>query len=266
MLTKRLTVLFLCSTPTICQVALAEPQLAVNSATRLSAILPPLEQSEFAHTQEEVFNYLLGKTGRLTTLPNYPQNALLNWTQENYRTAGDDSRKMYWAIAQHLRAAQPLLSHQSQQQNLRGLRVAYDASLKAAVQLKDRGLCAQIFEAFILPHLNATRSEANDLLSKQKLLQNAANAYRLANESSKQVAVLHELVSVAEAAGNISLADWAHIKLAEVLEAHGRYKEAIDNLQAVQSPNLMGSKKWIPELQKKLQNQEQKQQTPELTK
>ena len=260
MLIKRTTFLLLCASSIICQVAWADPKPVSNSETTFSATRPPIEALESGHTQDEVFNYLLGKTGRLATLPDYPQNALLKWTQENYRAAGSDSREMYRAIAQHLRAAQPLLSHPSQQQNLRGLRVAYDASLKAAVQIKDRDLCAQIFDAFILPHLDAARSEANDLLGKQKLLQNAANAYRLAEESPKQIAVLRELVSVAEAAGSVSHADWARVKLAEVFEANGRYQEAIDNLQAVQSPNLSGSKQWIPELQEKLRDQEQKQQ------
>lgn len=256
---KRITVLLLCVNSIFCQVVFAAPDSTSVSEAKSHNPLR-LEASEIERNQKRVFDYLLGKTGKLATTPTYPTNELLNWTRENYQGAGRNSQKMYVAIAQHLRAAQPLLSDENQQQNLRGLRVAYDASIKTAVQLKDKTLCALVFDGFIVPYLGSARSGESDLLSKQRLLQNAANAYRLTEESSKQIVVLNELVGVADAAGNVGLADWARVKLAEVLETQERYSEAINNLQAVQSPNLQGSKKWIPALQKKLQ--QQKQQSP----
>lgn len=233
------------------------PKLPVSTIPQsfdkdLSAVLPPLEKS-----QADVLAYLEEKNGGELTLPSYPTDSLLQWTQQNFEAAGRDAKMLYAAVYGQLLAIQPLLAHENPQQRRRGLRVAHNANLKVATRLKDKRLTALIFDGFVLPYLDVASAGVNDTLSRQRLLQDASSAYRLSGETEKRIAVLRVLVGVAEAEQNPNQADWARVKLAEGLAAQGQYQEAIIHLQAVKASNLSGSKSWIPELEKKLREQQQ---------
>jgi hypothetical protein len=225
------------------------PTTALNIV--LMSMLPIPTQS-----QQAVFTYLQEKSGHEVYAPDYPPNALLTWTRQNFEAAGSDPKKLYPAVYQQLLAAQPLLLHLNSQQRRRGLRVAHNANLKVATRLKDKRLTALIFDGFILPYLDVASIGVNDTLSRQRLLQDASSAYHLSGETEKRLAVLRLLLSVAEEEKNPNQADWARVKLAEGLAAQSQYQEAITHLQAVKASNLSGSKSWIPQLEKKLREQQ----------
>lgn len=141
-------------------------------------------------------------------------------------------------------------------QQRRGLRVAYNANFVVAARLKDDWLCAHLFDGFLVPFQAAASLGESETLGQQRLLQDAANAYRRVKATDKQVAVLRALVEVAQRAKDADGADWARVKLADGLAAQGNYAEAIANLKAIKSPNMSGSKKRIPQLEAQQAKQE----------
>jgi hypothetical protein len=218
------------------------------NAQALTSILPATQE-----TQSEVFAYLKMKSGREVTLPRFPSNNLIAWTQQKFEVAGRDSQLLYPAVYEQLLIAQQLLADKNPQQRRRGLRVAHNINFKVATRLRDKWLSSRLFDAFILPYLDALSAggQGQGTLNRQRLLQDAGSAYRLTGEKSKHLAILRFLVKAAEDAKNTDGADWARIKLAESLVAQGNFQEAIANLKAVESPNMSGSKRWIPELEEK---------------
>lgn len=225
-----------------------------SPAVSLNSLLPSPEKA-----QADTFAYLQEKNGGELAMPSYPANDLLKWTRASFAVAGRDSQKLYTAIYGQLLVAQPLLADKDSQQRRRGLRVAHNASLKAATRLGDKHLTALIFDGFIVPYVEVASTGVTDTLSHQRLLQDASGAYRLVDEPEKRIAVLRVLLSVAESEKTLNQADWARVKLADQLAAQEQYQAAIDYLQAVTASNLSGSKAWIPELQNKLRTQQSAQ-------
>lgn len=208
-----------------------------------------------------IFGYLTTKVGREVALPSYQENALVRWSLRSYQEAGKDNKKLYTVIYEQLLVAQKLLSSQDVQQKRRGLRVAHNANFKAAARLKDKPLCAQIFDAFIMPNIAAAPT-GRGTLSQARLLQDGASAYRLTGQREKQAGALQSLIAVAQKDKDTDGADWARVKLADVWAVQERYQEAADLLKAVTSPNMSGSKRVIAALEAKAAKKKLQTSTP----
>ena len=153
--------------------------------------------------------------------------------------------QLYQALYGQLLVSQKLLSDNSISSQRRGLRVADDARLIAAMRLNDPALSALICDALILPHLAAAYPQGKSTLSRRRLLQDAASTYRLHGETSKQIVMLRALVAVSVFEQDADGADWARAKLAETLAARDQpndLSQAVQLLRAVTSPNMTGTR------------------------
>ena len=153
--------------------------------------LPSLDAAQTA-----LLEYLQGKSKSEVSLPSFPDGALLDWTRSQWDAAGTDIPQLYQALYGQLLVSQKLLSDNSIPSQRRGLRVADDARLIAAMRLSDPALSALICDALIVPHLAAAYPQGKSTLSRRRLLQDAASTYRLNNQTSKQIVMLRALVSV----------------------------------------------------------------------
>ena len=232
-----------------------------------------------AKTQREVFESLAKIAGEpipidapFTAPTDAPLDDYLDLRQylsARHRTASPTSatkvsppsRKAATArvVGENLRLAQTLLADKNPQRQNAGLIVAHDAALKTAMRVGDGALGARIFSGFILGSLDAAPDALPDAaqvnfeaLPKRRLLQDACAAYRYAKDDEAFFASIALLVLVADKAGDVEAADWARVKLADVLAQRERFAEAIRSLRAVTSPNLAGAKIFIPDLEKKL--------------
>ena len=230
-------------------------QEKAQSTATVAKISPPTfvkwkDQAQIEQTRKEVFAYLSGKVGRQLEAPKYPKNALIGWSMRSYQKAGDNSDQLYVVIYEQLLVAEQLFKDKETQQERRALRVCHNALFKIGMRLRDRWLAARVSDGFIFPHINAAQA-GKGTLSQARLIQDAASAFRLANEGDKQAKALKILIEVAEENKDIDVADWARVKLADVLAVQGHYQEAAEHLKAVTSPNMSGSKNRIAELQAK---------------
>ena len=159
-------------------------------------------------------------------------------------------------LGEDLTIAQNLLADADPQQQRRGLRVARDAAIKAAARIGDKELVAQIFDGFIVPYIEVASTGAG-LLSRQRLLQDAASAYNAAGQREKEAAVLGLLVRVAQQEQDNGRADRARLKLAAALMSLERYAEAKDSILSVSSPDMTAGRALLPTIEKKLEAQRQ---------
>mgnify|MGYP002777120639 CR=1 FL=1 len=198
--------------------------------------------------QKAVFAHLSKQIGREISMPEVPANGLVSWSLRGYETAGSDPKQLYPVVYEQLLVAQKLAEEKNPQQKRRALRLAHNANFKVATRLRDTALCALIFDAFILPNIEAAPT-GKGTLSRARLLQDAASAYRLAGETPKQADSLRLLVQVSQADGDTDGADWARVKLSDVLISQKLYAQAIEQLKAVSAVNMAGAKRRIPQLE-----------------
>lgn len=182
---------------------------------------------------------------------------------ERLRAAKSSSQTLAVALAENLLLAESLSNAPDETTRRLGLQTAFEAAMLGAKRLPDKTAGARLLEGFVLPHLQDAPDKATTEfpLTKQLILENACTTYRQSKDSEKLFQGVSALVFVADHGGDAEGADWARIKLAQDLAARGRFRDAINNLQAVTSPHLLGAKKWIPELEKQDKAQATKAQT-----
>lgn len=215
-----------------------------------------------SQARREVVSYLKSKAGRDVSLPLVPANDLLSWFFSRHDAHLDnarvDNRNALYALAfEDFLVAQKLLDSRDLTSRRKGLRLALYSSLWIKERLQDFKLREGFFDALLLPNLDAAYGESWKDLSRQSILERACAAYRENGSTTKQIAALKRVVEIADSP---NAADWARIKLCEVLDSQQKYGEAIRYLNQVHSPEMSGSKTWIVELQQKLDQQKLEQQ------
>lgn len=229
--------------------------LTVNIASSSSASPAPIkvewaQGKKVQEAQKDVFAYLTKKVGKEVKAPQFPSDSLVSWALKNYQLAGNDPQRLYTAVYEQLLVVQTLGAEDNPQQKRRALRLTHNANFKVATRLHDTWLSARLFDAFVLPNIEAA-PVGKGTLSRARLLQDAASAYRLAGDKHKQEVTLRLLVAVSENDKDIDGADWARVKLADVLGTQGSFAQAAEQLKAVTSINMEGAKRRIPELEAK---------------
>ena len=223
------------------------PTAPTKSAAAFNAIhkevlaaLPPTDKA-----QANAFAYLKDKSGREISLPQYPSDALLDWSRSQIEAAGNDPKKLCPAVYGQLLVAQKLFKEKAVSSERRALRLTHNALLVSVMFLNDNKLASLIADGFLLPHLDAAYPQGRSTLSRRRLLQDAASAYRLNGETEKQVVALRALVQLAANEKDVDGADWARAKLAHTLEARDKpndLAEGVQLLRAVTAPNMTGTR------------------------
>jgi len=196
-----------------------------------------------------------------------------DWLSERERGTSQSGRGVWMRAAEQLLLARELCQSKSATWHRWGAGLARRTALQVATRDNDLALGAQILEGFALPFINdlpdkavAATDEADGSAlepNKQMLLQDATNFYRAGGNPQRLLSAVVALVFVAEKAGDTEGADWARIKLAQDLGNRGRFYEAIAQLKAVTSPNLLGARAWIPELELKAKAPQPATETPQ---
>lgn len=218
-------------------------------------------------TKAELFSELEKKMGK-KELPAYSEKSVLEWSAARFPAPKKRSGKKkvdemsnqefwdknlayiyenllvaeeFWQKAQETSDAEAL----TQQQQL-VLNLAHSAALCASLRLNDYSLVVQIREAYQLPYLSVAPSDATNVVSKERILENINSDYQRISATHKEIAALKALI---ELASNRNVADAARSKLAQAYAGTGDYERAIAYLQAIQDPSISGAKKLIPKYQ-----------------
>lgn len=239
----------------------SDPETRMAEAQRaLKSILPPTQR-----TQTELLDYIVEKVGRklVPAIPN-PKKDLLTWQRDRHEATLDglmngdvvkQPKVLYLLAYRDLLIVRELLLREDLEQRRVGMLMAFYTDLRIAGSLKDARLRAGIYEAFLLPNIDAAKPSGGlDPISIQSLLQDAAGRYGAVKELDKQIAILQLLAKVAE---HLNAADRARYKLASVWANLEMYSKAIAVLNEITSQELQ-NKKWIAALEKKQLTKEKK--------
>lgn len=245
---------FSAAQPTAAQPAAADTAFAAIHKEVL-AVLPATDKA-----QATTLAYLKDKSGGEVLLPDYPANALLDWSRSQITAAGTDAKKLYPSVYAQLLVAQKLFGEKAASSERRGLRLTHNALLVSVMFLKDNKLASFIADGFLLPQLDAAYPQGRGTLSRRRLLQDAASAYRLNKQVDKQIVVLRALVQLAANEKDVDGADWARAKLAETLAARDKandLSEGVQLLRAITAANMTGTRDtMLTRFEKKLKEKQ----------
>lgn len=160
----------------------------------------------------------------------------------------------YDKVLRLLTQAQAELAEADPDKKLGSVDDAYDAALLIQTKTTDHALAARLFDGFILPSLRFARADPTFYDSRRQILKAAFGAYQQAGQDDRQIAVL--VLLRREAAEDENFLDWTNLQLASLYAHRGQYKPAIEALEAVQTPGMMGSKAYLPALRQKLEEQQ----------
>ena len=183
-----------------------------------------------------------GQTERVEASPS-AASPPLNWFWKRHSAAGQNKALSLRLLHEDLIWANRMLSREGRQENERGLRVAHYAAMRAGIALREVSLRAQIYQGWILPHLDKGALASTRDISRQRLVEAAYDAFRRDGQSENAHLCLRLLIRYAD---RQNTRDWARVKLAESLAAQGHYAQAVGHLERVQSPELAGSRALIP--------------------
>lgn len=245
--------LLLCSIPKSCAQNLAcdENDFSFRYTKQTQILLGKLKWlprgADIEKAQNRVFQEAQEKSGGMVVTPRPPADALMNWQYYRYYPQGDDTdiaapidhKELYVLVAEDLLLAQKLLAQKDLRQQRRGLQLMFRTTLNTDMRLKDEKLTAKIYDAFMLPFLQAANADPVDGLSRTAILQNACGIYKKANDIDKFEASLRVLVSLANAAHAPQIRDWSRYTLAIFYADQNKFGEAIDVMQSVSTPGLL---------------------------
>ncbi len=226
--------------------AFAKPSVPSLPASPASTSLSAAERSELAklppasQAQQKVFAYLEAKVGRKVYRPEPPSSA--GYTGQWFfarQPSSHDPQTVYPLLYENLLVAKKLLRSPSLSDQRQGLVVARYSNLWLRQSLNDVTLSPRLMEAFLLPHLDAAYPEGWRSVSRREILEDANDAYQGTNEFGHQAVVLKYLIHHGQE-GNVT--DWARMQLGEALAAQGRYDEAADAVEGIESPGMAGGK------------------------
>ncbi len=215
-------------------------------------------------TQRVLFAYLKERAGEEVAAPVYTANDLQGWLGEQSKRKLE-GKALYKNIAEHLLIARGLLDEAERAKTAeareaaqrRAMLVAENAAFRASFEAKDRWASARIREGFQLPFLQAAPIEGWEQLGRPRIVEDVIVDYREGGEVERHIAALKYLTSVASSRNSADAARWG---LARIYAERGDYERAIAYLEVVRDPSISAMKKYIPEYQQKLAEQQAKAQ------
>jgi tetratricopeptide (TPR) repeat protein len=203
---------------------------------------------------------ILAKSGaRKVAVSVIPEVDVDAWAfARNQERVSGDSKKLYQLLGEQLLAADYLLQSIDLAQRQRGLAMAIQAGRGARRLLNDAELASAIADAFLLPNVKQTADEKPYVwLSRSNVIEEAIAAYQLAGDKARQAVAYQMLL---EFAPNRNTADFARVRLAELNQQGGNYRQALEYLKAVApgSGGMSAVRRLIPGVEKKLHLQSNK--------
>ena len=183
------------------------------------------------------------------------------WVWNRYRAVTEDAtlsprqraKLIAGVVHQDLQLAEVGMSAADEATRRKALRVATIANLYAGMLHDDPRLPAALYEGFLLP--NVALAPAKGWGNAPSLLEGASVAFKLSGRANSRRETLLQLLHLQYGAGNTAGADMARVHLADALEAEAQYGAAIEFLQGVTTPDLLGAKSRIYQLSLKLAQQ-----------
>ena len=229
----------------------------LSSGCLAAAMLTAEEQQPLVpkeSPQSVVRTYLMKKIGKAPAGSAVPNKSPWVWCAEQYEAASkQDAKVMYGLIAEHLAIAEKrFLNSENADERRKGLGMVSEASQCASQRLKDNWLAVQICQAYMMPHFEAADHRHWKYLSRQNILEVMADVYAKANDPKQYIEIMKMLI---DNAPNRNTADAARLRLAQMVEKQGDYKEALRLLKEIDPSEGIGSaKRLIPEIEKKLKS------------
>lgn len=239
--------------------AFAAPTPQTKSPTPTAQAAPASQTLRSAdEARDELFGDLETRISVPLAVPAYPTEGLLRWIYRRHQEAEKtkDAKAMLQAVGEELRLAQNLLREKIPARQRAGVRIALINAAFAAGSLRNARLTSQIYEGFLLPHLNLAHAERWQDLSRQRLLEGAIGAFKTTKETQKETAALRLLLAMNEDGSlDLNTLDWARGELAQRLAAQKQYEEALTLLRSITAPGMQGVKKLIPRYEAALEKQ-----------
>lgn len=157
-------------------------------------------------------------------------------------------RQIAGTIHQDLQLAEYGLTVDNPLAQKKALRVATIANLYVGMLPADPRLQAALYEGFLLP--NVAMAPEKGWGARPALLEGASVAYQMSGRADLQIQTLRNLLNFQKSRSNVPGADIARIHLSDALEGRSQFPEAIQQLDAVTTPDLLGAKKYLGELRR----------------
>ncbi len=185
--------------------------------------------------------------------PAFPGQTTFAWLKAQRPDAASPTASRFVFAAQSLQLAQVLLEDKSETRRRQGIMIADASANFIAAQLpEEHWLLARVYEGFLLPNLSLASVEQWQNPSRQRILEAAVSAFRVAGEKDKQKRVLEWLLQIGDKKGSsleldVNTLDWARGTLAALLvqpenAPRADLERGLALLQAIQSPNMAGFK------------------------
>lgn len=170
-------------------------------------------------------------------------------TEDQTLSPRQRERMIAGTIHQDLQLAEYGLTTDNPLVQKKALRVATIANLYVGMLPADPRLQAALYEGFLLP--NVAMAPEKGWGARAALLEGASVAYGMSGRADQQIQTLRNLLNFQKSRSNVPGADIARIHLSDALEGRSQFPEAIQQLDAVTTPDLLGAKKYLGELRRK---------------
>jgi hypothetical protein len=212
------------------------------------------QKPTLGETRQGIFKHLMQKSGRPPAGKAVPKSPAWAWCSQQYETVPKQNPKvLYGLIADHLPIAETrYLRGKSSEERRHGLGMVSEAAQCASHLIKDHWLATSICEAYMLPHFDDADERHWKYLSKQNILEVIIDLYAEAANATKTIELFKSLIEIAH---NRNTADGARLRLAQLLDKQGEYKEAVRYLKEIDDKEgVGGAKALIPVIEKKIKN------------
>ena len=202
--------------------------------------------------QQEIRQYLLKKTGKNAAGTALPAKSPWVWCSEQYDAVPkQDPKILYGLIAEHVAIADNrFLKSKDVDERRKGLGMVSEAGQCASQRVKDHVLAVKICEGYLMPHFEAADERHWKYLGRQNILEVMMDIYAEAKDPKKMIEIGKLLLANAP---NRNTADGARLRLAQLLDQQGDYREALRYLKEIdEDAGVGGARRLIPIIEKKL--------------